>query len=116
MGVGADFVMEASGSVEAMKQAVDLTRMGGTISVVGLHEELVPDLDMGNIVVRDLNLITSVASPNAFKQTMRLMEKRRIDVGPLISHEMPLAETPEAMRIQQEQIAERTKIQLIPQG
>jgi len=62
-GVGVDFVMEASGSIDAVRQAVDIARMGGTVSVVGLYEHNVPELDLGNIVVRDLNLITSVASP-----------------------------------------------------
>jgi L-iditol 2-dehydrogenase len=113
-GVGADFVMEASGNVQAVQQAIDIARMGGTISIVGLHETPVPQLDMGNIVVRDLNLITSVASPNAFKQTIRLMEKRRIDVRPLISHEFPLSEAAHALMIQETKPRERTKIQLFP--
>lgn len=115
-GVGADFVMEASGNVQAVQQAVDITRMGGTISIVGLHETPVPNLDMGSIVVRDLNLITSIASPNAFKQTLRLMEKRRIDVRPLITHEFPLAEAAEAIKVQETRPLERVKIQLRPEG
>ncbi len=114
-GVGADFVMEASGSVEAVQQAVEITRMGGTISIVGLHETPVPQLDMGNIVVRDLNLITSVASPNAFKQTIRLMEKRKIDARPLISHRFGLSEAARALEVQETRPAERTKIQLQPE-
>ena len=115
-GVGADFVMEASGNVQAVQQAVDIVRMGGTISVVGLHETPVPNLDMGNIVVRDLNLITSVASPNAFKQTIRLMEKRKIDARPLISHEFALADAAQALNVQETRPAERTKIQLCPES
>ncbi len=90
--------------------------MGGTISIVGLHETPVPSLDMGNIVVRDLNLITSVASPNAFKQTIRLMEKRKIDARPLISHRFGLSEASRALEVQETLLAERTKIQLDPQG
>lgn len=115
-GVGADFVMEASGSVLAVQQAVEITRMGGTISVVGLHETPVPNLDMGNIVVRDLNLITSIASPNAFKQTIRLMEKRKIDARPLISHEFGLSEAARALDVQENRPSERTKIQLSPES
>jgi threonine dehydrogenase-like Zn-dependent dehydrogenase len=100
--------------VQAVQQAVDIVRMGGTISVVGLHETPVPQLDMGNIVVRDLNLITSVASPNAFKQTIRLMEKGKIDVRPLITHEFPLSEAAQALTVQETKPRERTKIQLYP--
>jgi len=115
-GMGADFVMEASGSVEAVRQAVEIVRMGGTVSIVGIHEVPVPELDMGNIVVRDINLITSVASPNAFKQTLRLMQKKAIDVRPLISHELPLSAAAEALDIQQNRPAERMKIHLLPRA
>ena len=115
-GVGADFVMEASGNPDAFKQAAEITRMGGTVSVVGLYETPIHDCDMGTIVVRDLNLITSVASQNAFKQTLRLMEKRKIDVRPLISHEFSLADTAQAFDVQINRPAERTKILLAPEA
>ncbi len=113
-GIGADFVMEASGNVKAMQQAVDVAAMGATISVVGLHETPIPQLDMGNIVVRDLNLITSVASPNAFKPTLRLMERGKIRVKPLITHEFPLSDAPAALELQEKRPGERIKIQLSP--
>lgn len=113
-GVGADYVMEASGSVEAMQQAVAIARMGGTVSVVGLPEVPVPEFDMGNVAVRDLNIITSVASPNVFPQTLRLMGKGKIRTRPLISHELPLSETAKAFDIQINHPAERMKIMLHP--
>jgi 2-desacetyl-2-hydroxyethyl bacteriochlorophyllide A dehydrogenase len=115
-GIGADFVMEASGNVAAVQQAVDITRMGGTISIVGLHETPVLQLDMGNIVVRDLSLITSVASPNAFTQTLRLMEKGKTKVRPLISHEFSLSDASRALEVQESRPADRIKIQLQPEA
>ena len=115
-GVGVDWVMEASGSNDAFKQAVNITRMGGTLCVVGLYEHLMPELDMGNIVVRDLNLITSVASPNAFKQTLRLMERGKMKVEPLVSHRFPLADTSAALDVHENKPAERMKIMLCPVG
>lgn len=115
-GVGADFVMEASGNPEAFKQAAQITRMGGTISVVGLYETPIHDCDMGDIVVRDLNLITSVASQNSFKQTLRLMSKGKIDARPLISHRFPLAEAEKAFDVQIHHPAQRCKILLLPRA
>jgi len=114
-GVGADFVMEASGNPDAFKQAAEITRMGGTVSVVGLYETPIPDCDMGTAVVRDLNLITSVASQNAFRQTLRLMARGKIRTRPLISHEFSLAETTRAFDVQINRPAERTKILLAPE-
>lgn len=113
-GVGADFVMEASGNVEAFKQAVKITRMGGTVSVVGLYETPIPDFDMGDAVVRDIDLITSVASPNSFHETLRLMQRGRIRTTPLISHEFALAQARDAFDVQINRQAERCKILLAP--
>jgi threonine dehydrogenase-like Zn-dependent dehydrogenase len=113
-GVGADFVMEASGNPDAFKQAGEITRMGGTVSVVGLYEHPIPDYDMGTVVVRDVDLISSVASPNSFNQTLRLMAKGKIKAKPLISHEFPLADTTAAFDVQINRPAERSKILLAP--
>jgi 2-desacetyl-2-hydroxyethyl bacteriochlorophyllide A dehydrogenase len=113
-GVGADYVMEASGSNEALQQAVAIVRMGGTLNLVGLYETPVSEFDMGNVVVRDLNIITSVASPNVFPQTLRLMARGRIRTRPLISHELPLSEAARAFDIQINHPAERMKILLHP--
>jgi threonine dehydrogenase-like Zn-dependent dehydrogenase len=71
---------------------------------------------MGNIVVRDLSLITSVASPNAFTQTLRLMEKGKIKVRPLISHEFSLSDASRALEVQESRPADRIKIQLQPEA
>lgn len=113
-GVGADWIMEASGNVQAVQQAIDMARMGGTICIVGIHDRPVPNLDLGNVVVRDLNLVTSVASPNIFEQTLRLMARRKIDVRPLVSHRFGLAEAAEAMEVQRTRLRERCKIMLSP--
>jgi 2-desacetyl-2-hydroxyethyl bacteriochlorophyllide A dehydrogenase len=113
-GRGADFVMEASGNPEALKQASMITRMGGTISVVGLYETPIQDFDMGSIVVRDIDLISSVASPNVFDETLRLMAAGKIKAKPLVSHRFPLAKASEAFDVQIKQIEQRDKILLLP--
>jgi L-iditol 2-dehydrogenase len=115
-GVGADFVMEVSGNVEAMKQAVTITRMGGTVSVVGLYETPIPDFDMGDVVVRDIDLITSVASPNSFRETLKLMASKKIRTKPLISHRFPLSQAAEAFDVQINRQADRCKILLAPES
>lgn len=86
---------------------------GGTISVVGIYEKPLEKLDLGMAVVRDLTLCCSVASPNAFEQTMRLMADGRLNVKPLVTHHVPLAEAPRAFELQQAS-TEKIKIHLTP--
>ena len=113
-GLGVDYAIEASGRAAALQHCLEATRQGGTISVVGIYDRPVEQLDMGIAVVRDLTLCCSVASPNAFEQTLRLMAGGRISVEPLVTQVLPLAEAAEALQMQQTQPDRRIKIHLEP--
>ncbi len=113
-GIGVDYAVEASGQGQALNDCLAATRQSGTISVVGIYERPIEKLDLGMAVVRDLTLCCSVASPNAFEQTLRLMAAGRLDVKPLITHHFALEDAPDAFQLQQAQADERIKIHLTP--
>ena len=113
-GRGVDLALEASGNGQALNACMDCARQGGTISVVGLYEEPIEKLDMGLAVARDLNLICSIASPNSFAQTLRLMARGKIQGELLVTHVLPLEEAGRAFEIQQTAPTERIKIHLEP--
>lgn len=113
-GRGVDYTIEASGHPQALNDSLTATRQGGTISVVGIYERPIEKLDMGMAVVRDLTLCCSVASPNAFEQTLRLMASGKLDVSPLITHHIDLEEAPKAFELQQQADDSRIKIHLRP--
>jgi 2-desacetyl-2-hydroxyethyl bacteriochlorophyllide A dehydrogenase len=113
-GLGVDYAIEASGHNRAFEHCLAATRQGGTISVVGIYERPIEKLDMGMAVVRDLTICCSVASPNAFEQTLRLMAAGKIQTKPLVTHVLELAEATKAFEIQQTQPEQRIKIHLRP--
>jgi len=109
-----DYLLEASGSVAAIREAASLVRSGGTMNVVGIYEAPVPNYDMADLVLRDITLVGSVASPNAYEGTLRLLGAGRIRTAPCISHRFPLAEVARAFDVQQQSPATRLKILLHP--
>lgn len=113
-GMGVDYALEASGSGAALKTTLEATRQGGTISVVGIYERPIDGIDLGMAVVKDLNLCCSVASPNSFEQTLRLMNAGRLVVSPLVTHVLPLEEAAEAFAMQENPKSQRVKIHLVP--
>ena len=115
-GLGVDYSVEASGQAAALDDCLAATRQGGSISVVGIYEKPIEKLDMGMAVVRDLTLCCSVASPNAFEQTLRLMASGKMEVRPLVTQVLDLAEAAKAIELQQSSSAERIKIHLEPPG
>jgi L-idonate 5-dehydrogenase len=96
---GFDVVFEASGAKAALRQAFDLVRPGGTIVQIGtLGTEDIP-LPANQLMVREINFIGSMRYGNVFGEAIRLVEANRIDLRPLISGVLPLAQADEAMRL-----------------
>jgi L-idonate 5-dehydrogenase len=96
---GFDVVLEASGARPALRQAFDLVRPGGTIVQIGtLGTEDVP-LPANQIMVREINFVGSMRYGNVFAEAIRLVAAGRIDVRPLLSDVLPIADCRRAMAL-----------------
>lgn len=97
-GDGFDIIFEASGARPALRQAFDLVRPGGTIVQIGtIGTEDVP-LPANLLMNREINFIGSMRYGDVFDEAIRLVATKRIDLRPLITGVLPLAEAGEAMR------------------
>lgn len=113
-GRGSPLSVEASGAGAALNQCIEVTRMGGKVSVIGVYDKPIEKMNMGLVVVKDLDLCCSVASPNAFRHTLDMMNVGKIKVAPLVSDVFDLADAGSAFEKQQSNCAGRIKIQLKP--
>ena len=100
----ADIVMECSGVPIALQQAIEMTRTGGRIVLVGLFEEEVP-LNINRIVHKQLSLISSFNKGQKpvgeeIKAAIELLASGKVNAKPLISHRFPLDNIMEAFEIQ----------------
>ena len=112
---GVDYVMEASGSVELMALAPSLTKDAGVINTIGIYTTKIPEFDLSDIVLRDITLSGSVASPNVYEATLRLIGSGRLKTEPCISHRFSLKDIDKAIKIQEKTPEDRTKIMLYPE-
>lgn len=113
---GVDYVIEASGSVALAAMASSLTKNAGVINTLGIYTTKVPEFDLANIVLRDITLSGSVASPNVYEATLRLMGAGRIQTGLCISHRFGLKDVTQAMTLLDETDTDRIKVMLYPEG
>ncbi|MDI2098597.1 alcohol dehydrogenase catalytic domain-containing protein [Ruicaihuangia caeni] len=98
-GLGADVVIEASGSVPAMKGAFDLARPQGVVSVIGAHFEPDFPLNNGTMFEKELTLVFSVGDPSRDRERLLAgIQAGSIDPSPVLTHSMPLDEAQEAYR------------------
>lgn len=100
----ADIVMECSGVPVALQQAIEMTRTGGRIVLVGLYEEQVP-LNINRIIHKQLSLISSFNKGRKpvgeeIKAAIELLASGKVNAKSLISHQFPLDKIMEAFAVQ----------------
>ena len=96
-GCGADAVIEAVGRVPTVPLALDIARIGGVVSVVGVVLDAEFPFPMGTAFMKDLTFRIGLVNVPAFVPALTaLVRSGRIDPKQLITHRMPLAAGREA--------------------
>lgn len=88
-GRGADVAMEVVGATPTIKSAIDCTRKGGSITIVG---NLAPtiELPLQSVVTRELNVFGTCASSGEYPACVDLLATGMIRVEELITAKAPL--------------------------
>ena len=97
---GVDYLIDATGSTEAVAQALPLLKKGGTFMCFGIcpQEERLP-LSLGWFYQRQLTFLTSRRPPREMLRAIRLLEQGIIDGGKLLTGRLPLERIEEAFRL-----------------
>jgi len=113
-GQGVDYILEATGNANLAAEIPPLVKRGGTINVLGIFPETIKRFNMSDIVLRDVKLVGSVASPNAYEAALALIGAGRIKTEPCVTHRFKLSEVQKAVAVQEKEIDKRIKILLYP--
>ncbi|MGD0738937.1 MAG: galactitol-1-phosphate 5-dehydrogenase [Terracidiphilus sp.] len=92
-GRGVDLAYEAVGRSETVNAAIDCTKKGGTVTLIGNIQPEVT-LPLQKVVTRQLRLQGSCASAGEYPQAIELIADGAIKVTPLITAIAPLEEGP----------------------
>ncbi|HEX8550007.1 MAG TPA: alcohol dehydrogenase catalytic domain-containing protein [Abditibacteriaceae bacterium] len=98
-GVETDVTIEAAWANESIQQAMETTRGGGTVVLVGIPLE--DEVTFKHSVARrkGLTILMSRRMNHVFPRALQLVESGRIDLKSLITHRYRLEEVPEAFRM-----------------
>lgn len=95
-----DVVIETAGSASAARTAASLLRRGGRLVLTGIPAPGAEGLDPTDLVVRQLEVHTVFgAPPDAWAHTVRVFGAGLLDPLPLVTHELPLSEFPQAIEL-----------------
>lgn len=92
-GRGVDLAYEAVGKEETVTAAIDCTRKGGTVTLIGNVQPKVA-LPLQKVVTRQIRLQGSCASAGEYPHAIELIASARMQVGPLITAVAPLEDGP----------------------
>ena len=116
-GEGVDVLLEMSGSATAIDQGFRALRSGGFAALLGLPGRPLPSFDIANHIVFKGATVYGVSGRKMYEtwyQTRALIEGGQVDIGPIISHHLPLEEFEHAFEMM---IAgEAAKVALYPNG
>jgi L-iditol 2-dehydrogenase len=97
-GKGVDVAIVATSSLNALEDAIDMVRKGGTVMMFGVpSKDAKIVLNMSKIYSKEITLVTSyAASDNDTKEALRLIEFSQIDVKQLVTHTYPIQDSQKA--------------------
>ena len=94
-----DVALEASGNARALENCIGATRAGGRIVQVGILPAGQAAVPMNKVVAKELQLIGTFLSNEEFRWAVDTLIQGRIDVGPILSGEFPLADALSAFEL-----------------
>lgn len=90
-GEGVDVALEAVGSTPTVKMAIESTRKGGTVTLIGNIAPTV-EIPLQAVVSRQIRLQGSAASSGEYPRCIEMLANGTVNVKPLISVVAPLEE------------------------
>ncbi|HID91306.1 TPA: butanediol dehydrogenase [Candidatus Bathyarchaeota archaeon] len=115
-GLGVDVAFEAVGKEVVLKQALQMTRAGGRVIIIGIYGRPSVKIDvMKTIFNKELVMKGSrVYSSGDFDRAIDLIRRREINVEPLLTHLLPLEETEKGIKLMIEHKEKAIKVHLKP--
>jgi threonine dehydrogenase-like Zn-dependent dehydrogenase len=90
-----EFVVEATGSSEGLRQAVQMTQPRGTVIMKSTVHGLV-SIDSAAVIVNEITLVGSRCG--RFEPALKLLKSRKVRVDAMISDVLPLKSAPRAFQ------------------
>jgi L-iditol 2-dehydrogenase len=104
-GRGADVVIEASGACIACSQALEMVKVAGHVTLLGIRGRPL-EIDLDTMAVKELTMSGTWGTlPSSWVTTLRLMGSKKIDVAPLITNRISLAEWEKGFELMESQKA-----------
>ena len=94
---GADMAIDVVGS--QMTAACTCVRRRGTVLLFGLNTNAVSSIPQSMITLNEIRVQGTYVDDATFIPAVRLLESRKLNLTPLITHKLPLEQLPEGVEL-----------------
>jgi 2-desacetyl-2-hydroxyethyl bacteriochlorophyllide A dehydrogenase len=96
-GRGVDLVLEASGGEGALDTAVQITKPGGQVAIIGLGTP--GKFDFNQMVHKEITLLGCWRrQPSSWYRAINLVKEGRVKIGDVVTHKLPLVKAEEGFK------------------
>ncbi|GFP19203.1 hypothetical protein HKBW3S03_00708 [Candidatus Hakubella thermalkaliphila] len=99
-GVGVDVVIDAVGSL--ITEALSSVRRGGRVLLFGMNARARAEIAQNDITRNEIRVMGSYIANNTFPAAIRVLERGLLNLRPLITHRLALAEIEEGIKLMRE--------------
>jgi len=107
---GIDLVVEASGKADVLKDCIGVLKPGGSIVVFGIFSERLSDFDPSFLYYKEPAIYGSKGADGTFNEALQLMEEKKLQILPMITHRFPLEETAAAFKVFEDKVPDALRI------
>jgi 2-desacetyl-2-hydroxyethyl bacteriochlorophyllide A dehydrogenase len=110
-GRGADLIIDTTGAIPSLAEAIHMVRFGGRLLLFGIITATEGALPFYQLYFKELTLINArVAKSEDYPDSIDLVQRGTIKLEPLVSHVMPLRELRTAIGMLNSEGGQRMKI------
>ncbi len=109
-GEGVDAVIETSGAIPVLNDALEVLRVGGRLSLIGFFERDLAGFHIDKVVLSQISMVGSTVFPGVFPRVIELLAVKKISLRPLITGIFPFVRMADAVRSAQEKKDSRIKL------
>ena len=113
-GIGADAILECSGTSQAAVDAVGCCKKNGRIALIGIYGEPAP-LDVNKVVQWNITLAGSKAEgERSMAQAIALLSRHQVDLSSLVTHTFTLDQIRDAFETAEQRLGGALKVVVKP--
>jgi threonine dehydrogenase-like Zn-dependent dehydrogenase len=111
---GVDVVVEATGSGASFQSCCDVVKARGSIVSVGIFSDKAKELDLSFLYQKEPVIYGSKGGDGCHEEAIQLLEEKRLQITPMITHRFPLEETAEAFKTFENKVENAMRIVIEP--